>query len=112
MKDFNSMSDIYNSVTNFDAEEFTTISAEMMEQMNKDEENKRCDTKMQIVSKVVAEMNKHESFKNKLRNLQRLKLGILDFNMVDANEKVSHKLEEFNQKLKESIREYKDQLEL
>mmetsp|Transcript_117256 Transcript_117256/g.252105 ORF Transcript_117256/g.252105 Transcript_117256/m.252105 type:complete len:107 (-) Transcript_117256:375-695(-) len=104
------MLEIYTNVMNFDVEAFTTVSAIQHDTMQTEQDNQRCDTKCEIVSKVVKEMAKHEEFKNKLRNLQRRKVGILDFNMSEANDKVSYKLDEFYKVLKHSIKEFKDDL--
>lgn len=48
----------------------------------------------------------------KLKNLQRNRLGILTFNMYEANDEIRSKLTEFSTKLGDSIKELRKELQL
>lgn len=98
-------------MSKFNLEEFSRDLDDKQEIMQQENDNKKCDTKCEILSKFVEEMNKQRGYKDLLIKLPRQKIGILQFNTSEASEEVIRKIDDFFMKLKKIIKQPKEDLE-
>jgi len=74
-------------------------------------ENKTIDIILNHVKLINDEYSKLDRFNTLLKDLQRCKLGILDFNMIDSNEKIKTKLNINLDELKSNLKEPSEKLD-
>lgn len=84
---------IFNEVTNFKDDEFISEIEEKKPIMDSEDLENRCDTKCNLVSKFVLEMNKQKKFKEEVNKLPKQKIGILFFNTSEATDTIATKID-------------------
>lgn len=67
---------------------------------------------LEHVKKINDEYSKLEKFNNLLKDLQRCKLGILDFNMIEFNDLIKTKVSENLEDLRVNLKDPSEKLEI
>jgi len=109
-KSFNTMQEIVEKTNLFLKDDY--LLKQSKDEVDKEiNDNKTIDIILNHVKLINDEYSKLDRFNTQLKDLQRCKLGILDFNMIDSNEKIKLKLNSNLDELKTNLKEPSERLD-
>jgi len=94
----------------FKCEDLTNLITDKAEERKNELLNDKVDIKTNILNNIVIRQNKHEAYYIELKNLSKIKFGIFNFNMSDANELVKIRLDEYTKFFKDNIKDLRNEL--